>query len=355
MRRKLLLVHHFPLSRVTGVTVMAAEVLRLVPALCDEIDIRYEHYDGLPEVEAFVRRLDQDYTDTTCVVGINLHIEVGWEISLALAAWCGRRRIPLYNNVQDYWPQHFESLRCLAEQHAVRLLASSDFVAGQLRDNRFAAGRLPMGAQLPEPPQTVADGRPVVGAVGRIVRRKRFPDIVRAFRLAAPVRSARLRLTLVPSQVFHSEEDAAQMALVQQAMATSGFDAGAIELVEGPVVPPNYGDLAVYVCASDYEGFSMTPYEAAYCGCPPVVSDIPPHRHMAESLFAEQAEDFLYPVGDCEALAAALADEIDTGRRARYIRDRLDLVRHTVEDEFSIKVTARALIALVRGESPLPR
>ena len=349
MQKKLLLVHHFPLSSVTGVTVMAAEMLALVPALSDDIDVHYEHYDGVDEPEALARRLDKRHADATCVVGINLHIEVGWDKSLALAGWCAGRGIPLFNNVQDYWPHHYESLRELADRQGARLLASSDFVAGQLRDNGFAADRLQMGAQLPKPGPTATSTRPIIAAVGRIVRRKRFPDVVRAFRLAGLDRTASLRLTLVPSQVFQSAQDDEQMNLVRAEMAAPGFDAEAVQLVAGPVVPPSYGDLAAYVCASDYEGFSMTPYEAAYCGCPPIVSDIPPHRHMAENLFAENAKDFIYPVGDCRALADILTDEVATGRRRHHLHARLDLVRHTVEDGFSVKVTARALADLVHA------
>ena len=40
-----------------------------------------------------------------------------------------------------------------------------------------------------------------------------------------------------------------------------------------------------------YEGFSMTPIEAAYTGCPPLMSEIPAHRAIAQTLFPGQAGD----------------------------------------------------------------
>ncbi|MGA7328531.1 MAG: glycosyltransferase family 4 protein [Rhodomicrobium sp.] len=345
MRKRLLLVHHFPLASVTGVTVMVSEVLRLFPAISASTDVCYLHYEGIGAAGNLVRILQEEHSDAACVVGINLHIEVRPDLSRALATWCASSGIPLFNNVQDYWPQHTTELRHLTERQSVRLLASSCFVAEQLRQDGFETGYLPMGAQLPTSRASPSE-RPVVAAVGRLVRRKRFPDVVCAFRLAGLDRLADLRLTLVPSQVFQPGQDAAQMQLIEQEMAIPGFRSDAVRVVEGPEVPPPYGGFTVYVCASDYEGFSMTPYEAAYCGCPPIVSDIPPHRSMAESLFAEWAEKFLYPVGDRDALAAALRDEIATGIRRRYLKDRLGEIQRQVEESFSVHVTARALAQL---------
>lgn len=334
---------------------MVSEVLRLLPAISPAIDVRYLHYDGMGASDNLVRLLTEEHAGATCVVGINLHIEVRPDLSRALAGWCAGSGIPLFNNVQDFWPHHKAELRHLTDRRSVRLLASSCFVAEQLRQDGFETCYLPMGAQLPAPRASMPSQRPVVAALGRLVRRKRFPDVVCAFRLAGLDQLADLRLTLVPSQVFEPGQDAAQMQLIEQEMAIPGFRSDAVRLVEGPEVPPPYGDFTVYVCASDYEGFSMTPYEAAFCGCPPIVSDIPPHRSMAQSLFAEWAEKFLYPVGDRDALAAALREEIATGIRRRYLKDRLGEIQRQIEESFSVHVTARALAQLcdrVAGGAP---
>jgi glycosyltransferase involved in cell wall biosynthesis len=325
---------------------MLGEVLRLMPSLAPNLGIAYEHYEDALTPQAFQRRLDERHADATCVVGVNLHIEVRQDLSQALAEWCGRRGIPIYDNVQDYWPHHRDDLRRLAERFGVELLASSPFIVSQLIQVGFTTGHLPMGAQLPSLQSSVPSLPPAVGAVGRMVRRKRFPDVVKAFRLAGLDKIAQLHLTLVPSQVFQPQQDSVQMELLRAKITGDGFDAGSIKFIRGPVVPPGYDALTVYVCASDYEGFSMTPYEAAYCGCPPIVSDIPPHRHMAECLFAERAEEFLFPVGDCLVLAAKLTDEIVGGARRAFLKERSEEIRHAVEDRFSIRVTARALAEL---------
>ena len=60
----------------------------------------------------------------------------------------------------------------------------------------------------------------------------------------------------------------------------------------------------------------MTPIEAAYSGCPPLMSDIPAHRTIAAALFGDGAHEFLFPVGDVAALGHLMRDEIQTGRLA---------------------------------------
>src|SRR5262249_14394899 len=142
--------------------------------------------------------------------------------------------------------------------------------------------------------------RKIIASIGRLLRRKRFPDIVRAFCHAGLHRTAQLRLTLVRSHVFGTEQDAEQLRLIKHEIEKPGIASSSIQLVMTPTVPPDYSPLSIYVCASDYEGFSMMPFEAAYSGCPPIVSDIPPHKLMATVLFGERADDFLYPVTDTD-------------------------------------------------------
>ena len=348
-RRKLLLVHHFPLTNVTGVTVMIGEMLKRVPRLAPTLDIAYLSYTNETAAE-LERRLDADYDDVDCVVGVNLHIEVKWELSEALARWCARKAVPLYDNVQDYWRHHFEYLRVLTGRYGVLLVASSPFIRTSIEKEGFASGDLPMGAQLPQrQPELQRPSHTVVGSVGRLVQRKRFADIARGFRLARLGRSAELRLTLLRSWVFDDAMDDEQLRLVRAEIDVDGAEASKVSIQEVPKVPPEYSSWSSYVCASDYEGFSMTPYEATYMGCPAIMSDIPPHRLMASSLFGEAAEEFLFPTGDAEALATRLSDEAASGRRRAYLQARLPAVRKIIEKRFSVDTTARALVQLCSG------
>lgn len=347
--QKLLLIHQFPLRSVTGVTVMLGEMLRLIPQLEPGIEVEYLHYEGCPDGAALEGRLEAG-TAPACAIGVNLHIEAGWECSLALARWCAQRAVPLYNYVQDYWPHHFEPLRELTAC-GVELVGSSPFINASLAADQFRSGYLPMGAQLP-PPGPARPGSRTIASIGRLVRRKRFPDVVRAFCGAGLDRTARLQLTVLGSQVFGSEQDALQLRLITEQIGRPGVRAEAIQLLTTPTVPPDYAGFAAYVLASDYEGFSMTPYEAAYAGCPPIVSDIPPHRFMAQALFGEHAGEFLYPVGDTLALGASLADELATGSRRRRLEADQEGIRRTIETGYSVRTTARAMVALFKACAP---
>lgn len=328
---------------------MLAEMLDRIPEVAPEVEVTFLSFDQFGSPAALVEHLQTAHRDSTCVIGCNLHIEVMWEFSLALARWCAAQGVPLYDNVQDYWPQHFEGLRTLVSNWGVRLAAASPFLQEHLGGLGFGSQLTPMGAQLPRVrvPST-RTGPAVVKSVGRVIRRKRFSDIVRGFAQSALADRAVLDLTLLNSHSFSAHQDQEQFEAVKQTIASSGLPAEAIRVRTRPEVPPDYAACSIYVCASDYEGFSMPQYEAAYCGCVPIVSDIPPHRTMAESLFGVHADLYVFPVGDIEALAARLRDEAVTGRRARMLHSNHDSIRTKIESRFSLDVTARAFGALVR-------
>jgi len=333
---------------------MLAEMLVRIPKLDPSLDVSYLSYEELQTPDAIARCLETDQLPLLGVVAVNLQIEVQAEVSLALAEHCARQSIPLFNYVQDYWPHHFEPMQQLTETYGVRLLGASPFILSSLTKDHFEAAYLPMGAQLP--PKVKIDSMPfpkVIGSVGRLVRRKRFPDIVRAFCEGGLDQTAQLRLTLIRSHVFGSEQDEQQLHLIRQEMTRPGVNPNAIHCSMTPCVPPDYASLAIYVYASDYEGFSMTPYEAAYAGCPPIVSDIPPHRLMAETLFHDQAEAFLYPVCNTDALAERLRDEVETGWRWRYVKEHQEEIRDQIERRFSLQTTARAFVDLGHSLTPM--
>lgn len=344
---KILFVHHFPLHSVTGVTVMVKELLSQIPKLAPNIQVGYRHFHEADCPDSMGQLLEEKDRDACCVIGINLQIEVKWEWSLMLAKWCQRHAIPLYNNVQDYWPQHESSMKHLSEQFNVRLISASHLITDQLARDNFTSEFLPMGVQLlqGDPPSLLPSPRKIT-SIGRITRRKLFPDIVKAFRLANLKDQAELHLTLIQSQVFSSNQDEEQLNLVQAELDIAKKAGCKIFVRTTPDVPPDFTPFAAYVRTSDYEGFSMPPYEAAYSGCPPIVSDIPPHRHMAESLFEEHAEDFLFPVSKPEILATCLKDEIETGKRRRYLLDNFEKIRKTIEEGYSLRNTAQKFIEL---------
>jgi glycosyltransferase involved in cell wall biosynthesis len=348
-RRKIILVSHFPLSEVTGVTVMITEILRLWPRVAAATDVAHLSYPELPSRTAVETLLTEGNDKTSTVVGINLHIDVEWNRSLELFELCRARGIAAYNYVFDYWPHHRDNVECLTGRYGVRLLALTDFVGDLLRRDGFAVATIPAGVALPDAggaagARAGANGSGPVGSAGRLSPRKRFPDIVRGF-CAARQGQERLYLRLLPSLVFQTDEDAAQLRLVGEEIR-QGNGEGFVDIDRTPVGRHDYSRYSTYVCASTYEGFSMSPIEASYYGCPALMSEIPPHRRIADTLFGGDAGDFLFPVGDTDALARLLRDELATGRRRKLIAERQAQIHSTITTNWSLETTAKALANL---------
>lgn len=345
---KLLLVHHFPLSHVTGVTVMIAEILRLFPAAGKGV-ASYLSFSGTPA--DLIAELDGKHRDAAAVVGINLHIEVQWEFSLALLSWCRDRGVPAWIYVHDYWPHHHDRIAAVLDRGA-KLLASTAFLRDSLAADGYAAEIITVGVPLPEampplPPHPWPTTPLIFASAGRLAPRKRFADIARAFREAALGDTAALYLRLLPSHVFPGGDDEEQLRLVVSEIPEEDLRTGRVRLDQEPSVGSfSYSPYFAYVCASSYEGFSMSPIEAAYAGCPPLMSDIPAHRVIADTLFGNRAADFLYPVGDTAALGRLMSDEVATERRREFLAAGSAEIRATITSRWSLANTVRLLAGL---------
>ena len=66
-------------------------------------------------------------------------------------------------------------------------------------------------------------------------------------------------------------------------------------------------DSTVYISASKWEGIGVANLEAAALGCYPFLSDIPPHREIAENIGID-----VHPLKDAEAWIASLGDFLNT-------------------------------------------
>lgn len=347
--KRVLFVHHLRLDAISGVNVVLRDLLRSLPRIDRSIMPEHLSLASYPERETLLAAVDRHYPSISAVIGVNLHIEQGWDLALALAAHLQRREVPVYNYTHDYWPHHYAAVRQLMADHQVRLLASSRYIQILLADDGFAAELVPVGIALDNLALAASPapaGRPLIGAVGRLVPRKRFRDIVAAFVDAGLDDVAGLYLRLLPSHVFSTGDDQRELQQLQQAVA-AGPCAAAITLDHQTEPQHNYGRYTIYVCASDYEGFSITPIEAAYAGCPPIMSDIPAHRQLAGIIFGDQQGAFLYPLGDYRALGRMLRDEISSGRRRAYLAADQRRIRTLIERELSTALTARAIARLV--------
>lgn len=347
---KLLLVHHFSLSHVTGVTVMIAEILRLFPSIGEGV-ADYLSFSGTPD--DLIGKLDEKHSDAASVIGINLHIEVQWEFSIALLEWCKARGIPVWVYVHDYWPHHFDNIGAVIENGG-KLLASTAFLKDSLAADGYSAEVVTVGVPLPEEfapvhPSPWQTNPMVFASSGRLTPRKRFYDIVHAFRDAALGDRAMLYLRLLPSHVFDGSEDAEQIHLIENELPDNYEETGRVRLDRVPSVCAfDYTPYFAYVCSSSYEGFSMSPIEAAYSGCPPLMSDIPAHKVIAQTLFGDRAHDFLYPLGNTDALARMMRDEVATRQRRIFLATHSAEIRATIKTRWSLATTAKLLAGIGR-------
>jgi len=347
MRRpKLLLANHFDLTTVCGTTVMFAEVLRLAPRCAPDVQFAYLSYERHASAGALRRHLDEAHRDAACMVAVNAHIEVRWDLSEALFRWCREREVPAYLYAHDYWPQHKPAMQTLIAKFGARVIASTAFVAEQIEREGFPAGVVEVGVPLPDtvPPAPAPASPKIIACAGRLVPRKRLADVVRGFAASGLDGTARLYVRALPSNVFSPDADTAQLAEMREEIGRHRLTGVVID--RKPGAPPDYLSYAAYVCSSSYEGFSMTVIEAAFHGCPPLMSDIPPHQRTARALFGDAAEAFLYPAGDWQALGRLLRDEVPSSRRRTLISSRLDDIRSAIRTRFGLGQTAGALARL---------
>ncbi len=352
----ILLVHQFALNRVTGVRALLSDLMWRIPAVRDGPAVVFESYEGHDDPDTFVRSLSARHDDVTDVVGVNVHIDFRLDYTIGLLDWCEARGRWAHLYVHDYWPKHRDLLASLVARYRCGLLASTEVIRDAMRADGLDALLIQVGVPLDNVERGSLDRRDggapkVVGSAGRMVPRKRFEEVVAAFGLAGIAGHACLHLRLVASCVYSGEQDERLVSGIRAESERLRLTPS-IRIERTPTRRSDYRSYDVYVCASSYEGFSMMPIEAAYSGCPPLMSDIPAHTAIARTLFADRADDFLFPTGDVRALARSMADEIETGRRAALLRSHLADVRGIVESRWSPRVTAEALAALAHDPDP---
>ena len=330
---------------------MLDELLRVAPRATPEVTFEYESYEPYATPTEFRARLDVAHAHAICVIAPNAHIEVSWDFARELFAWCLARSIPAYTYAYDYWPHHRDNLVTLTTHFRAGVLACSQFLVDSLHLAGFNSQLGGVGVPLPDHwPDTRQPAAPkTVASAGRLVPRKRLADVARGYAESGVDGFARLYLRLLPSGVFGSASDLEQLREIETEIDRAKLVNVTID--RQPAERPDYASYAAYVCSSSYEGFSMPPVEAAFAGCPPLMSDIPPHQRNARTMFGSHADDFLYPVGDYFALAALLRDELATGRRKLFLDAHLAEIRTLIAANWSIDAWARTLSQIARDSA----
>jgi glycosyltransferase involved in cell wall biosynthesis len=351
--RTLVVAHPFALAALAGTTVLLRGLLREIPAVNPRVRTAYLNLDKHATPGVSLTRLRSTGDSVLQFLGVNLHIEQHHDRSMECFEICRFAGVPAYLWVHDYWPHHQPTLRRLVRELGVTLLASTWTVRDGLARNGFSARVVQAGIAIAnlviDPPRPPGRSPFVVGTAGRLVRRKRSIDVVRAFRLAHLSEAAQLRLRLLPSLVYPAADDRVLLAGVMEEIAAVRAAGGSVVVDLDASAQHDYGAYSAYVCASDYEGLSMTPIEAIYCGCPAFMSDIPAHREIARRLHPADQHDVLFPLGNVRALAGLLRDEALTGRRRARLWSRLVELRSVIEAHWSLRGTAKALLDALGG------
>ncbi len=146
-------------------------------------------------------------------------------------------------------------------------------------------------------------GGPVFVAAGRLRPQKDFPTLLRAFSLVRAKRPVRLLILGEGPERERLEALARELEL-----------SGDVSLPGATTNPYAYmARSTAFILSSRWEGLPTVLIEAMSCGAPVVATDCPsgPREILADGRFGA-----LVPVGDVQALAAAMDDALD-GKLAR--------------------------------------
>jgi len=176
---------------------------------------------------------------------------------------------------------------------------------------------------------------PVVLGTGRLVEQKDFQTLVRAFALVRGRRRARL---VVLGSALDDETTRARQHELHRLAARLGVadDVGLPGSV--PDALPYMARAAVFALSSRYEGFGNVLVEALACGTPMVSTDCPsgPAEILAGGRYGR-----LVPVGDAEAMAAAILDTLEAPVDREALRRRAR--------DFTVEIAADAYLRLLLG------
>jgi len=166
----------------------------------------------------------------------------------------------------------------------------------------------------------IAPGSPVVGTVGNLRPVKDYPCLVRAFAVA---------LRQVPDAVLVFVGDGDERPRLESLARELGIQ-GSVRFAGARAdVARMLRVFGVFALSSQTEGISVALLEAMATGLPAVVTDTGGNPEVV----AEGRTGHLAPVGDPDALGAALADLLaDTARRRAWG----EAARRSVVDDFSL-------------------
>ena len=197
-----------------------------------------------------------------------------------------------------------------------------------LKSDRYSVVYNPVMERLPgaqEP--AVADGwrnwsGPRLITVGRFKAQKNHALLLKAFKKLLEKRDARL-LMLGEGELFLATAAMAR----EEGIADKVFMPGVV-----PDPFPYYRSADLFVLSSDYEGFGNVIVEALASGVPVVSTDC---RSGPGEILENGRFGLLTPVGDVDALAAAMERSLDTEHDREALKTRAgDFAPDRIADQF---------------------
>jgi glycosyltransferase involved in cell wall biosynthesis len=161
----------------------------------------------------------------------------------------------------------------------------------------------------------LSPGRPFFLYAGGINPHKNVETLIEAYAMVRQGRSDAPDLVLAGA--LQGSYVSATASLLERARRLSlGSHIRLPGFVPDDVLACLYGQAVAVVIPSLAEGFSLPPVEAAACGAPLVISDLPVHREV----LGDAA--LYFPPKDRTALATALLTVVDNPQTARGLADR---------------------------------
>ena len=150
----------------------------------------------------------------------------------------------------------------------------------------------------PSHPWFSTDGPPIVLAAGRLARAKNYPTLLRAFAIASKSRQLRLVILGTGSWRGRLERLVRRLGL-SGSVSMTGWEPNPFALMSRA---------SLFAHASKWEGLSGVLIQAMACGCPCVSTDC---LSGCDEILDHGRLGPLVPVGDHEALAAAMLRVLD--------------------------------------------
>jgi glycosyltransferase involved in cell wall biosynthesis len=187
---------------------------------------------------------------------------------------------------------------------------------------------LERASRTPDHPWFTKGAPPVVLGVGRLDPEKDFPTLFRAFSIVRKNRNVRLIILGEGPQRCELESLAQELG-VADVVELPGF-------VENPL--PYMANASVLVLTSLFEGLPNVLIEALACGTPVVATDCP---GGVTEILEKGRYGMLSPVGDFEAVAAAIEETLENPPSPRFLKGSAE--------RFSVEKIAKQYLEVLIG------